>query len=75
MMVRRSQPIPYGALLIGIIGIAAVAAGVLALTGIGADWHPLLTSKAYGVAFMCVGLALSMLEALIIVRFARNRYE
>lgn len=29
---------PYGALFIGIIGVVAVAAGVLALTGIGADW-------------------------------------
>jgi len=75
MMVQRSQSMPYGALFIGIIGVAAVATGVLALTGIGADWHPLLASKAYGVAFMCVGLALSMLEALTIVRFARNRYE
>jgi len=73
MTVERSQALPLGALFIGLLGMVALAAGVLGLTGVGADWHPVLESRGTGLALVVVGLALSTVEVVAIVRFVRKR--
>ena len=75
MTVERSQALPLGALFISLLGMVALAAGVLGLTGVGADWHPVLESRGTGLALVVVGLALSTLEVAAIVSFVRKRHQ
>ena len=72
MTVERTRSLPLGALLIGLIGMVALAAGILTVTGLGATLHPALEGTAFGVSLIVVGLALSAIEIGAIIRFARR---
>ena len=50
--------LPAGAWLMGIPGLACLAAGLLLLAGFGADLHPLLEESGAGLVLLVSGVAL-----------------
>ena len=50
--------LPVGAWLMGIPGLACLAAGLLLLAGFGADLHPLLEESGAGLVLLVSGVAL-----------------
>ena len=50
--------LPAGAWLMGIPGLACLAAGLLLLAGFGTDLHPLLEESGAGLVLLVSGVAL-----------------
>ena len=69
--------LPAGAWLLGIPGLACLAAGLVLLAGLGADLHPLLQESGAGLVLLvsCVALLGSAAFPLVLAELAARDGE
>jgi hypothetical protein len=58
---------PYTFIVFTFLGVAALLVGIVALTGIGANLHPLLADEGTGIAMIVTAIALFLTGAFPLV--------